>query len=418
MALSNNRCVSCQLEALGRRHIHFQATGAFPINSKRLDDGIFTSKLPTRFLSTRSAWTTAYSLPSYRCVSYQLEALGRRHIHFQATGAFPINSKRLDDGVFTSKLPVRFLSTRSAWTTAYSLPSYRCVSYQLEALGRRHIHFQATGAFPINSKRLDDGIFTSKLPVRFLSTRSAWTTAYSLPSYRRVSYQLEALGRRHIHFQATGAFPINSKRLDDGIFTSKLPARFLSTRSAWTTAYSLPSYRRVSYQLEALGRRHIHFQATGAFPINSKRLDDGIFTSKLPVRFLSTRSAWTTAYSLPRYWWQNAGVEHALLEQLTLFPNASIVLQDVDTHRSTLRRHVKTQTKCRQSHVNAGTVRETKKKQEHKVDLWPALGLGSGSYNSCNLNFPVELPQPCHCDRLNVFRDENYSNFDPCQMNL
>ena len=52
-------------------------------------------------------------------------------------------------------------------------------------------------------------------------------------------------------------------------------------------------------------------------------------------------------------------VEHALLEQLTLFPNASIVLEDLDTHRSNFRRRVNVQTKRRQSHVNAGTVPES-----------------------------------------------------------
>ena len=61
----------------------------------------------------------------------------------------------------------------------------------------------------------------------------------------------------------------------------------------------------------------------------------------------------------PCYQRQNAGVEYALLEQLTLFPNASIVLEDVDTHRSNFRRRVKAQTKRRQSHVNAGTVPES-----------------------------------------------------------
>ena len=48
-----------------------------------------------------------------------------------------------------------------------------------------------------------------------------------------------------------------------------------------------------------------------------------------------------------------------LLEKLTLFPNASIVLEDVDTHKSTLGRGVNAQTKRRQSHVNAGTVPES-----------------------------------------------------------
>ena len=43
----------------------------------------------------------------------------------------------------------------------------------------------------------------------------------------------------------------------------------------------------------------------------------------------------------------NAGVEHVLLEQLTFLSNASIVLEDADTHRPTLRRRVKAQTIAR-----------------------------------------------------------------------
>ena len=53
------------------------------------------------------------------------------------------------------------------------------------------------------------------------------------------------------------------------------------------------------------------------------------------------------AYSRPRYRRQNAGVEHALLEQLTLFSDASIVLEDVDTHRSNFRRRINSQTIAR-----------------------------------------------------------------------
>ena len=83
-------------------------------------------------------------------------------------------------------------------------------------------------------------------------------------------------------------------------------------------------------------------------------------TIDLPCVFLSTRSAWTPAYSRPcDYRRQNARVERALLEQLTLFSNASIVLEDVDTHRSNFRRRVNTQTKRRQLHVNAGRVPES-----------------------------------------------------------
>ena len=76
----------------------------------------------------------------------------------------------------------------------------------------------------------------------------------------------------------------------------------------------------------------------------------------------------------------NAGVAHALLEQLTLFPNASIVLEDAGTPRSTLRPRIKALTKCRQSHVNAGTVLKT---QERKVDLWPASVPIHGLYLQC-----------------------------------
>ena len=75
--------------------------------------------------------------------------------------------------------------------------------------------------------------------------------------------------------------------------------------------------------------------------------------------FRSTGNVWTPAYSRPCYRRQNARVEHSLLEQLTLFPNASIVLEDVDTHRSDFRRRVNAQTKRRQSHVNAGRVPES-----------------------------------------------------------
>ena len=77
---------------------------------------------------------------------------------------------------------------------------------------------------------------------------------------------------------------------------------------------ALSNNRRVSDQLGALGRWRIHVHVTG-----------------------------------------DKTLEHALLEQLTLFPNASIVIEDVDTHRPNFPRRVKTQTKRRQSHVNAGT---------------------------------------------------------------
>ena len=51
-------------------------------------------------------------------------------------------------------------------------------------------------------------------------------------------------------------------------------------------------------------------------------------------RFRSTWGAWTPANSRPRYRRQNARVEQSLLEQLTLFSNVSIVLEDAGTHRS------------------------------------------------------------------------------------
>ena len=81
------------------------------------------------------------------------------------------------------------------------------------------------------------------------------------------------------------------------------------------------------------------FRTIAVFPINWERLDAGVFA--------------------PTYRRQNVGVEHSLLEQLMLFPNASIVLEDVDTHRSNFCRRVNAQTKRRQSHVNAGTVPES-----------------------------------------------------------
>ena len=78
------------------------------------------------------------------------------------------------------------------------------------------------------------------------------------------------------------------------------------------------------------------------------------------LRFRSHRSAWTLAYSIHGSRRLNAGLEHEILGQLTFFSNVSIVLEDVDTHMLTLRRRVETQTKRRQSHVNADTVPETK----------------------------------------------------------
>ena len=77
-------------------------------------------------------------------------------------------------------------------------------------------------------------------------------------------------------------------------------------------------------------------------------------------RFRSTQSVWTQPYSLPHYRRLNSGVEHALLEQLTFLSNASIVLEDIETQSSTLRRRINAQIKRRQSHVNAGTVPESK----------------------------------------------------------
>ena len=59
-------------------------------------------------------------------------------------------------------------------------------------------------------------------------------------------------------------------------------------------------------------------------------------------------------------WRLNAGVEHALLEKLTFLSKASIALEDVVTHRSCFRRRAKAQINLRQSHVNAGTVPESK----------------------------------------------------------
>ena len=73
------------------------------------------------------------------------------------------------------------------------------------------------------------------------------------------------------------------------------------------------------------------FRTIAVFPIS---LDAGIFTSTLPATKRKSRTCATRA------------------------TDASIVLEDVDTHRSNFRRRVNAQTKCRQSHVNAGTVSE------------------------------------------------------------
>ena len=48
-----------------------------------------------------------------------------------------------------------------------------------------------------------------------------------------------------------------------------------------------------------------------------------------------------------------------LLEQLTLFPNVSIALEDAVTHRSSLRSSIKIPATRRQSDVNAGTMPES-----------------------------------------------------------
>ena len=82
------------------------------------------------------------------------------------------------------------------------------------------------------------------------------------------------------------------------------------------------------------------FRTIAVSPINWERLDAGAFTSMLPAT-------------------RRKRVEHSLIEKLTLFPNASIVLEDVDTHRSNFCRRVNAQTKRRQSHVNAGKVPES-----------------------------------------------------------
>ena len=66
-------------------------------------------------------------------------------------------------------------------------------------------------------------------------------------------------------------------------------------------------------------------------------------------------------------------LEHALLEKLTLFPNASIVLENVDTHRSTLGRGVNAQTKRRHGARKTLARCQKAKTLERKVDLWPAL---------------------------------------------
>ena len=81
------------------------------------------------------------------------------------------------------------------------------------------------------------------------------------------------------------------------------------------------------------------FRTIAVFPINWERLDAGVFTSMLMATKRKSRTSAT--------------------RETDVFPNASIVLEDVDTHRSTLGRGVNAQTKRRQSHVNAGTVPES-----------------------------------------------------------
>ena len=71
-------------------------------------------------------------------------------------------------------------------------------------------------------------------------------------------------------------------------------------------------------------------------PATGRTLRPGV--SAFPINW----NVWTPAYSRPCYLRQDARVEHALLEKLTLFPNANIVIDDVDTHRSNHR--LKTQT--------------------------------------------------------------------------
>ena len=122
-------------------------------------------------------------------------------------------------------------------------------------------------AFPINSSRLDAGVFTST--VSGDRTLRAWTPAYSRP--RNPATELAALGRRRIHVH--GIRRQNSPRLDAGVFTSTVSGD--RTRRAWTPAYSRPRYPAT--ELAALGRWRIHVH--GIRRQNSSRLDAGVFTS-------------------------------------------------------------------------------------------------------------------------------------------
>ena len=65
-----------------------------------------------------------------------------------------------------------------------------------------------------------------------------------------------------------------------------------------------------------------------------------------------------------------------LLEQLTLFSNVSIVLEDADTHRSKKRRRINNSATRRQSHVIAGTVPESTDARTQGRP-WPVLAVAT-----------------------------------------
>ena len=127
----------------------------------------------------------------------------------------------------------------------------------------------------------------------------------------------------------------------------------------YKAGHRLPLRSCASEQLAATGRR----EHTGRLFVDYAALS---IEQSLPFR--STRSAWTQhSMQLLQYciqfhgnWRLSAGVEHALLEQLTFFRTQTLFSKTWTHTLSPLRRRVKAQIKRRQMHVNAGTVPATR----------------------------------------------------------
>ena len=106
-----------------------------------------------------------------------------------------------------------------------------------------------------------------------------------------------------------------------------------------------------------------------------------------------TGNVWMPAYSRPCYRQKDAGVEHALLEQLTLFPNASIVLEDVDSARHT-------QVELSSPHKSADKTQTIARKRWHGVRKRKCWNVRStcGQTNHSGMHVGMDI----HC-RLNKF---------------